>query len=64
MDDAGAMGVIDGVADLTGVVERAGQIERAVALDDRFERVTRHELHHDEKDVVFFSAVRMSMMLG
>ena len=44
--------VIDGVADLAGVVERARQIERAVARDDRFERLARHELHHDEEDVV------------
>ena len=44
--------VIDGVADLAGVVERARQVERAVARDDRLERLARHELHHDEEDVL------------
>ena len=44
--------VIDGVADLAGVVERAREVERAVARDDRLERLARHELHHDEEDVL------------
>ena len=44
--------VIHRVADLAGVVERAAEIERAVALDHRFERVARHVLHHDEEHVV------------
>ncbi len=44
--------VIDGVADLAGVVERQRQVERAVARDDRLERLARHVLHHDEEDVV------------
>ena len=43
MDDAGAMGMVDGVADLARVVERAREIERAVAIDHRFERFAGHE---------------------
>jgi len=35
-------------------IERAVQVERAVAFDQRFERVARHVLHHDEKHVVLF----------
>ena len=35
MDDAVPVRVIDGVADLAGVVERAVRVERAVARDDR-----------------------------
>ena len=52
MDDALAMRVIHRVADLARVVERARQLERAFTLDDRFERVAGHVLHHDEEDVV------------
>ena len=52
MDDALLVRVIHRVADLAGVVERAIEIERAVALDHRFERVARHVLHHDEKHIV------------
>ena len=48
------MGVVDGVADLAGVVERRRQIERAIARQDRFERLARHELHHDEEHVLLF----------
>src|SRR5581483_2349638 len=44
--------VIDGVRDLARVIERARELERAVARDDRFERLARHELHHDEEDVL------------
>jgi hypothetical protein len=43
--------VVDRVADLAGVIERARHLERAVARDDRVERFSRHELHHDEEDV-------------
>ena len=39
MDDAVLMRVIDRVADLAGVVERARQIDLAVARNDRLERV-------------------------
>ena len=52
MQDALAVGVIDGVADLADVVERERQVEGSVARDDRFERLARHELHHDEEDVL------------
>ena len=44
--------VVDGVADLAGVVERERDVERALARDDRLERFARHELHHDEEDVL------------
>src|SRR6185295_17868731 len=44
--------VVDGVADLAGVVEGAPQLERTVARDDRLERLAGHELHHDEEDVL------------
>ena len=46
------MRVVDGVADLAGVVERAGKIEGALTRDDRLERLAGDELHHDEKDVL------------
>ena len=52
MNDALLVRVVHRVADLAREVERAIQIERAVALDHRFERVARHVLHHDEKHVV------------
>ena len=52
VDDALAVRVIDGVADLAGEVERAGEIERAARRDDVLERLARHVLHHDEEDVV------------
>ncbi len=52
MDDALPVRVIHRVADLAGVVERARQIERALALDDLLERVAGHVLHHDEEHVV------------
>ena len=52
MQHALAVRVIDGVADLAGVVERARHVERAFARDDRLERLARHELHHDEEDVL------------
>ena len=54
MDDALLVRVVHRVADLAGVVERLGEIERAVALDHRFQRVARHVLHHDEKHIVLF----------
>jgi hypothetical protein len=54
VDDALRVRVIHRVADLAGEVERAIEIERAVAFDHRFERVARHVLHHDEKHVVLF----------
>ena len=41
MDDALLVRVIERVADLAGVVERARKIDRAVARDDRLERVAR-----------------------
>ena len=47
-----AMGMIDGVADLAGVVERNREIERALPRDQRFERFPGHELHDDEEDVL------------
>src|SRR6185503_3787378 len=43
---------VDGVADLAGVVERAQHVERAFPRDQRLERFARHELHHDEEDVL------------
>src|SRR5262245_22861343 len=46
------MRVIDGVADLTDVVEGQRKIERALAADDDLEVFAGHELHHDEEDVV------------
>ena len=48
MQHALAVGVVDGVADLARVVEGKRQIQRPVSRDDRFERLARHELHHDE----------------
>ena len=47
-----AVRVVDGVADLTAVVERARHTERAFARDHRLERLAGHELHHDEEDVL------------
>ena len=52
VNDTLPMRVIHGIADLAGEVERARQIERAVARDDVLERLARHVLHHDEEDVV------------
>src|SRR5436190_13015085 len=49
-----AMRVIDGVADLAGVIERQWKIERALARDDRLEVLTGNELHHDEENVLLF----------
>ncbi len=46
------MRVVDRVDDLAGVIERARDVERAVARDDRLERLARHELHDDEEDVL------------
>src|SRR4029453_9810290 len=42
VDTAVLMRVLDGVADLAGVVERARKIDAPVARDDGFERVARH----------------------
>ncbi len=44
--------VIDGVADLTGEIERAIHVERAVPHDDLLQGLASHVLHHDEKDVL------------
>src|SRR5262247_4120053 len=52
MQHAMAMRVVDRVADLAGEVERAAEIERSLTRDDRLERFARHELHHDEEDVL------------
>ena len=52
VDDALAVGVVHGVADLAGVVEGPRQVERALAIGDRLERLARHVLHHDEEHVV------------
>ena len=52
MQDAGAMRVVDRVADLAGEVERARQVERAFAPDDVLQRLAGHVLHHDEEHVV------------
>jgi hypothetical protein len=41
VQDAGAVRVIDRIADLTAEVERARQLERAVAHDDVLERIAR-----------------------
>src|SRR5581483_3460530 len=54
VQDALPVRVVDGVAHLTGVIERKRQIERPVARDDRLERLARDELHHDEEDVFLF----------
>jgi hypothetical protein len=54
MEHSVLMRVIDGVADLAGVIERAREIDLAVARDHRLERVARHVLHHDEKQVRLF----------
>ena len=52
MKDAGAVGVIDGVADLAAEVERPRQIEDTLPHDDVLERFARHVLHHDEEHIV------------
>ena len=52
MDDALAVRVIDGVADLAGEIERAVEIQRAVQRDEVLERLSLHVLHHDEEDVL------------
>ena len=54
MDDALLLGMVDGVANLAGVIQGAGQIQGAFALDDRLERLARHVLHHDEEHIVLF----------
>ena len=51
MQHAVAVRVVDRVADLTGIVERQTQGERAAAGQHRLERLPGHELHHDEEDV-------------
>lgn len=52
MNDPVAMGMIDGVADLTCKIQRARHIERALSSDDRFQGLARDILHHDEKHVL------------
>src|SRR5262245_31549906 len=52
MDYAVSVRMVEGVANLADVVEGERKIERPVARDDVFERVARHELHHDEEDVL------------
>ena len=49
VDDPLAVRVIDRVADLAAVVEGLGQLERALAIRDRLERLARHVLHDDEE---------------
>ena len=46
------MCVVDGVADLTGVVERAAHLQGAARGDDLLEGLAGHVLHHDEEHVV------------
>ena len=52
VQDAGAVRVIDRVADLAGEIEREGHVEGAVAEDLLLERLALHVLHDDEEDVV------------
>src|SRR5262249_43783394 len=52
MQDTMTMGMIDGVANLTRVVERLGDVECPVPEQNRIERFARDELHHDEEHVV------------
>src|SRR5262245_12151871 len=52
MDDALPVGMIDGVADLAGEVERAIDVERALRGDQVLERLSLHVLHDDEEQVV------------
>ena len=52
MKDAGAVRVIDGVANLAGEIERAAYVEGAVTRDDVLERLSGDMLHHDEEDVL------------
>jgi hypothetical protein len=52
MQDAGAVRVIDCVADLATEVERARQIQDALTHDDVLECFPGHILHHDEKHIV------------
>jgi hypothetical protein len=53
VDDALPVGVIDGIADLAGEIERPVQLERTIGGDDVLERLARNVLHHDEEDVLF-----------
>ena len=50
VDDVVRVRVVDRVGDLDGEVERARQLERALADDDALERLARDVLHHDEED--------------
>ena len=52
MDDPLAMRVVDGVADLAGVVERAREVEGATRCDEVLERLAWDVLHHDEEHVI------------
>ncbi len=52
MKDAGAVRMIDGVADLAGEIERAAHVEGAITRDDVLERFSGDVLHHDEEDVL------------
>src|SRR5262249_19058749 len=52
IQDTVTMGMIEGVANLTRVVERLRYVELAVPEQNRFERFARYELHHDEEHIV------------
>jgi len=39
---------------MTGRPTEPGDVERALARDDGLERLTRHELHDDEEDILLF----------
>ena len=52
MQHAAFVCVIDRVQNLADIIERARQIERAVAGDQRLERLARDKLHDDEEDVL------------
>jgi len=51
VDDALAVGMVDGVADLAGEVEGTRHVECALAIGDRLEGLARDVLHDDEEDL-------------
>ncbi len=52
VQDADAVRMVDGVADLAAEVERPGEVEHTLLDDEMLQRLARHVLHHDEKHIV------------
>ena len=64
VDHALPVGMIDGVADLAGEVERPVDVERAVRGDQVLERLTLHMSMTMKNRLSCFSAVVMATMFG